>query len=157
MSGQVDPREFTRKPISTMTENVEIALAAGVPVGEEVKASAFSKSYNTFSGYDIKVLINEKVIAEVQSINATQDENGVTGFIDYVVFQEDDVKSTYFGKEALIVLYAANEYGECAKLIIEDAVFDKWSFGLAIDDLMVTGRLYFKAANVKPWTKIRSS
>lgn len=139
-------------PIDSMTDNVELAFAAGVPVGEPVNTT-FSKSYNTFAAVDVKLLINEKVIAEMQNIHASQDEEQVTGFIDYVIFEEDILKK-YLFQEAQIVLHAANEYGVCAKLVIEDVFFDKWSFGIALDDMVMTGRLHFKAANIKPWVKV---
>src|SRR5687768_8047693 len=98
--------------INTIKENEELKQA--------LEGEKFSKSYNSFSGIDVKVLIGNVYMPEVQVVHFQEENGSAEGWIEYLVFQDDHYKGLLYSKKN-ITLAAADEFGNTAKMAIPDA------------------------------------
>lgn len=135
---------------------------------DPAKDSAFSRSYNAFSGIDVKVRFvyadgSSHYISSIQAIgwNTTKPSPHYLELM-LVMFDEDEVRSKaeeHGGINCVkeVVLESANEYGAVAHCIITIGRYVGEKYQVSIDDLVTEIIHVFELIRVKGWKKGESS
>ena len=153
-----------------------------IAMDEEAKKTVtqpFSRSYNSFSGIDIKGFwTNEdhwwartptnfeeyrekfKVIAELQGfsfkanywpkdVQVDDTLSETTGTLHFIVF--DRSIATILPEYKNIVFCAANEFGALAWMMFKDVTYDTLSYSISIDSTVSEEHITFTAKQILPW------
>jgi hypothetical protein len=156
-----------------------------IAMDEEAKKTTeqpFSRSYNSFSGIDIKGFwTNEdhwwsrtssnfeehsekfKVISELQgfSFKAKYWPKGVqtddtlsetTGTLQFITFDRSVATKLPWYKN--IVFCAANEFGALAWMMFQDVTYDTLSYSINIDSIVSEEHIIFTAKQILPWRSL---
>jgi hypothetical protein len=157
-----------------MAKASELAMAE--EAGKTVK-QAFSRSYSSFSGIDIKVyLSNERELVydykdqatynewskkyvslpELQAISykinlhgVGEGEDPVKGTVILVMFDRSHIDTIQQYKHLHLV--AANEYGHLCRMSLQDVTWLEASYGVSIDDIVSEERVDYSARRIIPW------
>jgi len=108
--------------------------------------SKLTKGYNSFSGCDIKIIIDGKTSAATQSLCCDEyiDEEGkrqVSGSASFIVF---DKPFDYLGKTVRLIANGADEYGNFATFFDEEVTFISKKYELSIENVVVEEHYTFK-------------
>jgi hypothetical protein len=126
------------------------------------KRGQFYKSYNSFSGMDIKVYFEYddgtvECIPEIQAISwdikfllGPSVSHPIEGSIVAILFDEDSI-ALRKNKIQNIVLRAANEYGQCAVARLESVRFKRLQYGISIDDIVSECNWTYTAERFEHW------
>lgn len=113
----------------------------------------YTTSYTTFSGCDIVLYLNERIIGEMQSIQFDEDlkTGKVEGFIDVIVFDKHykKLKESFVseGDKDILIRYL-NEQGGEMSTFITGIEFTKRTVVNAIDEVSIAHRYFFTAKQV---------
>ena len=121
----------------------EIVKAAAESTGNNVQAKKtseeLSKKYASFSGADVRLLADGKILGTVQSFNTTLALGGQAKLVlDLLIL--DEIPSALRLDSSLhnFELKAYNEYGMGSVLLILDsATVEQFQFGGSVDDILL--------------------
>jgi len=114
--------------------------------------NAYSRTFTSFSGADMVVFFNGKVVGELQAVKWNKKLNDiggglVSGTVEAVVFDRDPMEE--FEHETLqILVWLKNEWGQESFEFIKDARFTMKRSGMDIDDITSKVEYDFKANDV---------
>jgi len=120
-----------------------------IPTKEDIPVRAFSRSYTTFSGNDVRVIAKDEVLSTVQAISFSATpivtsngfEFGGNGNLVFAVFS-DHIKEDY---ERIMKVYlgdltiqGSNELGDITKQTLQGCKVTNINYAISIDDLLST-------------------
>ena len=145
--GSADPIAIVKTPEEVLESRANAHLTTG-----------FERSYNSFSGVDIRVHADGLVLGTVQAIEWDIDFRSglVTGWMRFIRFDEKEgfTPVKWSKKPFNLRLTAANEYGAGMWMQIGSVKFLTCHGGTSIDDLVIEENATFEApfSEFTEWT-----
>lgn len=160
------------------SEVIRIATELAIAREEKLTINSAAKSYNSFSGSDIKAYwsyegemafyrdANEygewskkyHCVPELQYVSFKSnygyaEPHDTEGTLTFVVF--DRSVAQQLPQSTNLFLVACNEYGNMAIMSFHNLRKRTLSYGVSVDDIVSEERVDFKAERMQPWRKLR--